>query len=509
MPLECKVDLDTLVRAVCKMGQQPKRVKLWLKRRKSPLMIKTFQPLTSNQECREIQNRLPGEAFFIQHELLKEALVNAGIRHFSQTKEGIMILGVFREDWIARFKDFLHEAPGVYAVSRNIDVLQKFDTLSDVYLYFRLYFSEIGIEVGQRFPVKIEVWSEDAGIVSYKGGGGGYTALPKVVEDSRLDVDLEKLSVLNTFSEKIQQPIDIVVLWVDGSDENWIKKRNHFLAESGFVGELPQSQFRDSGELQIALSSILNFMPWIRNVYIVTDSQKPNLSKFNSDKITLIDHIDFMPEYVALPTFNSHVISAFLHHIPGISKQFIVTNDDIFATRVVAKESFLTRNGIIKFNPTSSGISHLNSPGNSIPELARAQSHRMLSEYFERNLFPFRLKHVPITIDRDFMMRIENDFKAEFAQLAANRFRSKADFDPVYLYAYYAHEFGIALLQNSLRYEYIGTHSSNLVRDVERALNKGFDFFCLNDTLSEPTHDSIRELSMAIEILNRRITGSM
>lgn len=59
--------------------------------------------------------------------------------------------------------------------------------------------------------------------------------------------------------------------------------------------------------------SLKKFAPWIRNIFIITDDQVPNLNNF--DNIVIIDHKEIInKEY--LPTFNSHVIEAHLHKIP-------------------------------------------------------------------------------------------------------------------------------------------------------------------------------------------------
>ncbi len=430
-----------------------------------------------------VQDRLVGEAHLIQFELITEALDKSGIRYFSIHKNGKNVIGVFREEIIDKFKDFLTEAKGIHTYTKNSSSIKGLHGTSEFYCYFDLHFIKGDFEVGRKFAVKVEMWSSNKeGSLSFSGSGGGFTKLPNEIGASLDSADLKSFSALTSYNEHIDDPVDLVIMWVDGSDPKWLEKKNLALGKLAKQEEPSPNYFRNNNEISTSIRLILNFMPWIRDIYLVTDSQVPTLDKIYSDKVKLIDHSDFLPEYVSVPTFNRHVISAFLHRIPGISKRFIISNDDIFALRVVPKSCFMTRNGILKINPTSTGMSHSGVSGNSIPESARANAHRLISNYFEKNIYPFRLKHIPYILDRELMKILEENLKDEFVGLAASQFRNKSDFDPIYLHAFFAHESGKAILQGSLKYEYIRITSERLMERVEKAYRSGFDFLCLNDT---------------------------
>jgi hypothetical protein len=474
------------------------------KKAPSPMMnFSPLQPLTDSKSPVEIRGRNIGDAHLIQYELITSAMEKSGINYFSMQKAGRKVLGVLREDFVAKFDSFAKEAPGLFANSKKDKALANLETLSEVSLYFRLNFSESNIELGPRFAVKVEIWSKgEFGFLDFSGSGGGFSKLPIGIDELGDGADFKHLSKLNSFIEQIDAPLDVVIMWVDGSDADWNKKKNDALTRLDPGNNVLPNHFRDNGELSVAVESILQFMPWIRNLFIVTDAQNPNLNGIKSEKIKVIDHQDFIPDYAVLPTFNSHVIGAFLHRIPGISKHFIATNDDIFALRVIEKEAFLTRNGIIKINSTASGISHHGVPTNSNPESARANAHLKMSEHFDKPIYPFRLKHVPVVIDRDAMCYLEESYKQEFSKLASNQFRNESDFDPVYLHAFFLHESGRALLVNSIKYEYLGTHSENLSKNVENLLARNLDFLCLNDTLSETDSNFHSEISKALKLLS-------
>jgi len=125
--------------------------------------------------------------------------------------------------------------------------------------------------------------------------------------------------------------IDLVYLWVDGSDKKWQAKKDAALLKAG----RPRSDFGtrkcrwiDNDELKYSLRSAEKFAPWVNHIYIVADGQRPKWLKSNS-RITVVDHKDFIPkEY--LPTFSSLAIELFLDRIPGLCEHFIYANDDMF-----------------------------------------------------------------------------------------------------------------------------------------------------------------------------------
>lgn len=130
-------------------------------------------------------------------------------------------------------------------------------------------------------------------------------------------------------------PIDVVYLWVDGNDSSWRAKREAALAQ------LPrdtgaamarysnvEGRFRDNHELRYSLRALEQFFPEHGHVYIVTDAQAPDWLR-PSDRLTLVDHRELMPE-ASLPTFDSGHIESWIHHIPGLSERYFYFNDDVF-----------------------------------------------------------------------------------------------------------------------------------------------------------------------------------
>ena len=154
-------------------------------------------------------------------------------------------------------------------------------------------------------------------------------------------------------------PVDLVYLWVDGNDPEWQAKRAAIsetaAAQRPVEGESDsvdcKGRYADNDELRYSLRSVSLYAPWIRNIYIVTDNQKPRWLNLDNPKIHIVDHKEILPPS-SLPTFNSCVIEHALHLIPGLAEHFIYSNDDTFINRPVTPAHFFMPDGtpIVRFN---------------------------------------------------------------------------------------------------------------------------------------------------------------
>jgi hypothetical protein len=142
-------------------------------------------------------------------------------------------------------------------------------------------------------------------------------------------------------------PVDAVYTWVNGADPAHVAKRARYLPPGG--PEHPVSSgrhlFRDNRELLFSLRSLEENAPWVRRVHLVTDNQIPDWLNSASPRLALVDHSQIIPAEF-LPTFNSHVIEAYLHRIPGLAEHYIYFNDDFFLTAQTNPEDFFTPNGL-------------------------------------------------------------------------------------------------------------------------------------------------------------------
>ena len=134
-------------------------------------------------------------------------------------------------------------------------------------------------------------------------------------------------------------PVDVVITWVDTTDEAWIKRYENTLKKPFKRSERwsPECAPPDA-ELSLCLKLIRKNMKWVRNVFIVTQQQTPECITKNE---ILIDHSEMGLGLV----FNALAIEPSLHKIPGLSEHFLYFNDDFYVVREVTRDLFFTDEG--------------------------------------------------------------------------------------------------------------------------------------------------------------------
>lgn len=147
-------------------------------------------------------------------------------------------------------------------------------------------------------------------------------------------------------SNTLSCPIDLVYLWCDGNDPQFVDQKKVRMNDVG-LREDPQNtgdvRYVQFDELKYSLRSVLKNIPWIRNIFIVTNNQRPSWLK-NHSKITIIDHTEIVPSNF-LPTFSSCCIELFITQIPGLSEKFLYANDDMFFYRTLKPSDFFDADG--------------------------------------------------------------------------------------------------------------------------------------------------------------------
>ncbi|ODB35861.1 hypothetical protein BB427_16265 [Pseudoalteromonas sp. BMB] len=104
--------------------------------------------------------------------------------------------------------------------------------------------------------------------------------------------------------------------------------------------KIEKIRYEDIGTLKYVHRSIEKFIPWIRNVYLVTANQAPGWLKTDHPKLVQISHSDIFKDQSQLPSFNSSAIELNLHRIEGLSEQFLLFNDDTIIQKPLNKSYF-------------------------------------------------------------------------------------------------------------------------------------------------------------------------
>jgi Stealth protein CR2, conserved region 2/Stealth protein CR1, conserved region 1 len=296
--------------------------------------------------------------------------------------------------------------------------------------------------------------------------------------------------------------IDIVYLWVDGTDRQWQARRSRaFLdwkarqpSELAVYGNVA-GRYRDNGELRFNLRTLGKFFPDHGHVYIVTDGQVPGWLR-SRPGLTIVDHAELIPAK-ARPVFDSGHIESYIHHIPGLSERFFYLNDDIFFGAPVKQEQWFGRRLAVpmearpvpqhrEFRPTETALVNA-----SI--LSSAWLRRRHRNYRHD---PRLCAHSPRAMLRSAMFELERIAPELFHQVRSTTFRSWRT-PPIVsdLVLRWMVQVGLAETV-TLDALYISTGGADAER-LFRQLGKGFGrlpFFCINDTCGDALPDDPRLL---------------
>lgn len=284
-------------------------------------------------------------------------------------------------------------------------------------------------------------------------------------------------------AKDIDFDIDLVFSWVDGAAIEWQRARARRM-RAYVVGEGDDShaRFRQLDELKYALRSVYLFAPWVRNIYIVTDSPRPEWLA-DHPRVTLVPSEEFFADPSVLPTHNSQAVESQLHNIPGLSEHFLYSNDDMFFGRPVSPDMFFSPGGVTKFIEASTRIGMgASNPARSGFENAARVNRRLIQERFGRTITR-HLEHTPTPLRKSVMQQLEAEFPEDFRRTAASTFRSATDISVTNsLYHYYAWVTGRAVAQTDAIVRYVDTTLRAGLAEMTTLLKKrNVDMFCLND----------------------------
>ena len=298
--------------------------------------------------------------------------------------------------------------------------------------------------------------------------------------------------------------IDMVFSWVDGTAIEFQRARA-LRMKSYIVGEGDDSEarYRQIDELKYALRSVYMFAPWVRRIFIVTDSPAPAWLAEHPG-VTIMRSEEFFTDPSVLPTHNSHAVESQLHHIPGISEHFIYSNDDMFFGRPVRPDMFFSPGGVTKFIEATTRIGlGENNPTRSGFENAARVNRRLLHERFGR-VTTRHLEHAATPLRKSVLLEMEKAFEEEFTRTAASTFRSNTDISVTNsFYHYYALMTGRAVVQTQARVKYVETTLKVALKEMDSLLKqRSYDFFCLNDG-SAPEISVERRTAAVVSFLER------
>ncbi len=309
-----------------------------------------------------------------------------------------------------------------------------------------------------------------------------------------------------TLLDDITFPVDVVYTWVDDSDPAWQARRDAALASADrpmTAQAAGVSRFANHDELRYSMRSLHLYAPWVRRIWLVTDDQVPSWLDVSHDRVRLVSHKELFGDHGRLPTFNSHAIESRLHHLDGLSEQFVYFNDDVFVGRPVNTLKFFQPNGLSKLFPSRGKVD----PGPAdaadlAPTVAGKNNRALIARDFGRHL-TYKMKHVPHALRRDVLAEMSDRYAEELERTAGNRFRDPTDVSLVSsAYHYYALATGRAAIDR-ITSTYVSLAAPDTKRQLARLLAaRSHDVFCVNDEDGTPgqrqsRHELLRDFLTA------------
>lgn len=274
--------------------------------------------------------------------------------------------------------------------------------------------------------------------------------------------------------------IDIVYLWVDGSDPNWVQKKQKYLDKNNKKLEMHATvngRFRNSDEIIYSIRSIEQFFPEHGNIYIVTDNQKHPL--LNEKNVVYIDLTDIM-EDAHLPTFSSKKIEINLHKIPNLSDNFLYFNDDVLLGPAFNIDHFIKDNMyFIQYeNKNEKDLELI-----IIPEILPNSYNVLFTKYGVNAEKACKkvIHHNPKIINKKLFLKFQNEFQLIFEEAQKEIFR-EADVPRLLsdTYCRWLYINNLAIEKNT---EYIFVYNKNRKNDFKPLLDNfhKLSYFSVND----------------------------
>jgi hypothetical protein len=357
----------------------------------------------------------------------------------------------------------------------------------------RLYRRRIapgGLRYGPAFGVEIQFWVFEETVIRCPVEN---SLSRKVLPQREINPATVKLygykwptitGMFTAHASDVTFDIDIVFSWVEGSDPEFRAGRAaHMSQYVAGEGDEAEARIRQIDELKYALRSVNMFAPWVRRIFVATDSRLPAWLA-EHPKITIVRAEEHFTDPAALPTYSSHAVESQLHNIADLSEHFLYSNDDMFFGRPLKATMFFSPGGVTRFIEAKTRIGlGANDPTRSGFENAARVNRQLIFERFGQ-VITRHLEHTAVPLRKSVLREMEREFPEDFARTQASQFRSSTDISVTNsFYHYYALMSGRAVQQEKAKVLYVNTTTREGL-DLLPLLRKkrSYDFFCLNDS---------------------------
>ena len=304
------------------------------------------------------------------------------------------------------------------------------------------------------------------------------------------------------------EPIDLVVTYLDDSIPEWRASYNKYLKEEFDAGIVTKSNRQAWGEERIRNWDTMRYWfrgvekncPWIHKIFFIVQDKRhiPKWLNTQNPKLKIVLHEDYIPEQF-LPTFNALIIQAFIPYIKDLSNNYIYSDDDNFFLNPIKETMFFQNNYSVH-------KSNLFWGQGTYTQFMGPWGHNLDNSYnievkYTKNKIRYAPYHLPTALNKKQVLKIIEDNKGEiYNSFKISRFRNPKNIAAIELYTNITKKMGNCIINNDIyKYcSYIGLTSTtnfNLICDRQ--------IVCLNDT--EKTEDFIMTKKKTIKFLQKKL----
>ncbi|KAI4450826.1 Capsular polysaccharide phosphotransferase cps12A [Eubacterium plexicaudatum ASF492] len=135
--------------------------------------------------------------------------------------------------------------------------------------------------------------------------------------------------------------VDIVLPWVDGSDPEWMERKEQWRAKSSVDYKANTNvRYESWDNLEYWFRAVEKNLPWFHKIFLLTCGHIPSFLNIDHPKLRIVRHEEYIPQKY-LPAFKSRTIELNVHRIPDLSENFILFNDDFFHCSILKSHIIL------------------------------------------------------------------------------------------------------------------------------------------------------------------------
>lgn len=299
----------------------------------------------------------------------------------------------------------------------------------------------------------------------------------------------------------MNEPIDIVVTYLNSKDKKWNEDFNYYknlelgldIQKESNKQAFGDERIRDWEFLKYWFRGVENNCSWVRKVFFIVQNENhvPEWLDLDNPKLRVVYHDEYIPEEL-LPTFNTMTIELYINRIKDLSNNYVICNDDFFFLNEIKEERFFRENKAVH----QDNRVYYKYYDDNLGEFYQMLNNNMDLERKYGKKIKYDLYHLPVARKKDFESKIlEENYDLILNAQKVSKFRNGKNYCAC-LYDDLIKICDEAILGNVYHNcKYIPLKSDLFFYEYEN-----FDMVCFNDT--EQLDDFNKTKEKLIEFLD-------